>query len=222
MTAPAEPLEPELVSNLRHYRYYDLVMAGFVTVLLCSNLIGPGKTCILFGVTFGAGNLFFPISYIFGDVLTEVYGYARTRKVIWAGFSAIIFATIMGLFVIHLPADPEEPFNAVIQPALEVVFESTWRVMVASIVAFWCGELCHGEDEGLDRGASSLDPHDRFDCGRPTRRQHPLLSDCFPRDLAARTDAEGYRLQLEVQGLRRNPLHAGDLRDRWLAEAPGK
>ncbi|HRI38917.1 MAG TPA: hypothetical protein PLO50_10190, partial [Nitrospira sp.] len=80
MTEYAEPPKPELVSTRRHYHYYDLVMAGFVTVLLCSNLIGPGKTCILFGLTFGAGNLFFPISYIFGDVLTEVYGYARTRK----------------------------------------------------------------------------------------------------------------------------------------------
>lgn len=82
MTAPAEPPKPELVANRRHYRYYDLVMAGFVTVLLCSNLIGPGKTCILFGFTFGAGNLFFPISYIFGDMLTKVYDYAHTRKVI--------------------------------------------------------------------------------------------------------------------------------------------
>src|SRR4030095_5443831 len=83
--------------GMRSYRYFDLVMAGFVTVLLCSNLIGPGKTCeirlpFLDGVlgaptparlVFGAGNLFFPISYIFGDVLTEVYGYARARKVIW-------------------------------------------------------------------------------------------------------------------------------------------
>ena len=84
MTVHAEPRDHNLISNLRHYRYYDLVMAAFVAVLLCSNLIGPGKTCILFGLTFGAGNLFFPISYIFGDVLTEVYGYARTRKVIWA------------------------------------------------------------------------------------------------------------------------------------------
>jgi uncharacterized integral membrane protein (TIGR00697 family) len=108
MTPHTDPFEQELVPNPRHYRYYDLVMAAFVTVLLCSNLIGPGKTCLLFGITFGAGNLFFPISYIFGDVLTEVYGYARTRKVIWAGFSAMIFATIMGLFVIHLPGDPEE------------------------------------------------------------------------------------------------------------------
>src|SRR5262245_20928722 len=111
--------------NPRHYKYYDLVMAAFVTVLLCSNLIGAGKTCILplpfevpgigRSLTFGAGNLFFPISYIFGDILTEVYGFARARKVIWAGFGAMIFATVMGLFVIHFPADPAEPFNQVYQ-----------------------------------------------------------------------------------------------------------
>ncbi len=141
MTASTEPLKPELISPPRHYGYYDLVMAGFVTVLLCSNLIGPGKTCILFGLTFGAGNLFFPISYIFGDVLTEVYGYARARKVIWAGFIAMIFATIMGLFVIHMPGDPDEPFNAVIQPALEIVFGSTGRIVIASMVAYWCGDF---------------------------------------------------------------------------------
>ncbi|MBX3396035.1 MAG: queuosine precursor transporter [Phycisphaerae bacterium] len=137
--------------NTRHYKYYDLIMAVFVTVLLCSNLIGPGKTCgirlpfSLPGIgdflTFGAGNLFFPISYIFGDVLTEVYGYARTRKVIWAGFGAMIFATLMGLFVIHFPADPNEPFNKVIQPALEVVFGNTWRIVLGSICAFWAGDF---------------------------------------------------------------------------------
>jgi queuosine precursor transporter len=141
MTATASTADTEAVHNPRHYRYYDLVMAGFVTVLLCSNLIGPGKTCILFGITFGAGNLFFPISYIFGDVLTEVYGYARTRKVIWAGFISMIFATVMGFVVIHMPADPDEPFNAVIQPALEVVFGNTWRIVVASMIAFWCGDF---------------------------------------------------------------------------------
>ncbi len=129
------------VSNPRHYRYYDLVMAGFVVVLLCSNLIGPGKTCVLLGITFGAGNLFFPISYIFGDILTEVYGYARARKVIWAGFGGMIFATLMGLFVINMPADTTEPYNEVIQPALEVVFGNTWRIVVASMIAFWCGDF---------------------------------------------------------------------------------
>ena len=132
---------PEHVVNRRHYRYYDLCMAGFVTVLLCSNLIGPGKTCILFGLTFGAGNLFFPISYIFGDVLTEVYGYARARKVIWAGFAGMGFATIMGFAVIRFPVAPDEPFNAVIQPALEVVFGNTWRIALGSMLAFWVGDF---------------------------------------------------------------------------------
>jgi uncharacterized integral membrane protein (TIGR00697 family) len=127
--------------NRRHYRYYDFCMVAFVTVLLCSNLIGPGKTCVIAGITFGAGNLFFPISYIFGDVLTEVYGFARARKVIWAGFGAMIFATVMGQFVIHAPTDPNEPYNKVIQPAIEVVFGNTWRIVVASIVAFWVGDF---------------------------------------------------------------------------------
>lgn len=135
----------------RHYRYYELLMAGFVTVLLCSNLIGPAKVCEislpfalpLIGATlvFGAGNIFFPISYIFGDILTEVYGYAKARKVIWAGFGAMIFATVMSQAIIHLPPSDAEPFNAVLQPAIETVFGSTWRIVVASIAAFWIGDF---------------------------------------------------------------------------------
>ena len=83
---------PEKLTNGRAYRYYEFVMAAFVTVLICSNLIGPAKIAQLeLPVTgtfiIGAGALFFPISYVFGDVLTEVYGYARARKVIWAGFA---------------------------------------------------------------------------------------------------------------------------------------
>jgi len=145
-----EPLShiraPQVGHNPRHYKYYDLVMAGFVTVLLCSNLIGPGKVVALElpwlgALTTGAGNIFFPISYIFGDVLTEVYGYARARKVIWAGFGAMIFATIMGLFVIHMPGDPAEPYNRTIQPALEIVFGNTWRIVIGSIAAFWVGDF---------------------------------------------------------------------------------
>jgi queuosine precursor transporter len=134
----------------RHYRYYDLVMAGFVAVLLCSNLIGPGKVCTvslpfalpLLGsaLTFGAGNLFFPISYIFGDVLTEVYGYARARKVIWAGFLAMLFASVMSWVVIHMPVADTE-YNKIIQPALETVFGGTWRIVLGSIIAFWCGDF---------------------------------------------------------------------------------
>jgi len=142
--------------NPRHYKYYDLVMAAFVAVLLCSNLIGPGKVCRFdfgrwlqlpstwaLGVSFGAGNLFFPISYVFGDILTEVYGYARTRKVIWAGFGAMVFAALMGLAVVHFPIDPAVPFNQRIQPALEVVFGNTWRIVVASMLGFWAGDFAN-------------------------------------------------------------------------------
>ena len=76
----------------RTYKYYDFVMAFFVAVLLCSNLIGPGMLSLLnifgFNIPIESGNLFFAFSYVFGDVLTEVYGYARSRRVIWAGFAA--------------------------------------------------------------------------------------------------------------------------------------
>jgi uncharacterized integral membrane protein (TIGR00697 family) len=131
----------------RHYRYYDLLLAGFVAVLLCSNLIGPAKVSeihlpfLATAFVFGVGNIFFPISYIFGDVLTEVYGYARARRVIWAGFIAMVFATVMSWVVIGLPPTPTEPFNATLQPALEVVFGNTWRIVAASIVAFWAGDF---------------------------------------------------------------------------------
>src|SRR5436309_1441241 len=88
----------------RSFRYYDLLVGAFVAVLLCSNLIGPGKTVavvlpVLGSVTFGAGNLFFPISYIFGDVFTEVYGYAYARRAIWSGFAGLSFAVVMGMVV---------------------------------------------------------------------------------------------------------------------------
>src|SRR6185436_9382529 len=101
----------------RTYKYYDLVMAAFVTVLLCSELIGAAKLSTVWGITFGSGVLFFPISYIFNDVLTEVYGYARARKVVWAGFGAIIFASIMSYIVVSLP--PAAGWNG--QPAYESV-----------------------------------------------------------------------------------------------------
>jgi uncharacterized integral membrane protein (TIGR00697 family) len=127
----------------RNFRCYDLVMAGFVAVLLCSNLIGPAKTVVVAGVSFGAGNLFFPVSYIFGDILTEVYGYARARRVIWAGFGAMFFATVMSQVILHMPADPDEPFNATVQPALEVVFGNTWRIAVGSMLAFWAGDFAN-------------------------------------------------------------------------------
>ncbi len=123
----------------RTYKYYDLVMAAFVMVLLCSNLIGAAKLTTVWGVTFGSGVLFFPISYIFNDVLTEVYGYARARKVVWAGFGAMIFASFMSYVVVSLP--PAAGWND--QPAYEAVFGSTWRIVAASITAFFVGEFAN-------------------------------------------------------------------------------
>ena len=123
----------------RRYRYYDLVMAAFVTVLLCANLIGPAKIARVGPLTFGAGVLFFPISYIFGDILTEVYGYARARKVVWAGFGALAFASLMASIVVWFPPAPGWGNQA----AYETVFGSTWRIVLASLVAFWAGEFCN-------------------------------------------------------------------------------
>lgn len=126
----------------RQYRYYDWVMVAFVTVLVCSNLIGPAKIAqidapLLGTLTFGAGVLFFPISYVFGDILTEVYGYARSRRVIWTGFAALAFASTMAAVVVALPPAPFW-HN---QQAYEVAFGSAWRVSIASLIAFCCGEF---------------------------------------------------------------------------------
>ncbi|NDE14708.1 VUT family protein [bacterium] len=121
----------------RVYKYYDLIMAIFVTVLLCSNLIGVSKVVTVAGLTFGGGNLFFPISYLFGDVLTEVYGYARSRRVVWAGFGALVFSAFMSWVVITLPPAPGYTGQA----AIEQVFGSTPRIVAASMVAYFAGEF---------------------------------------------------------------------------------
>ena len=121
----------------RSYRYYDLVMAAFVTVLLCANIIGASKLATVFGFTFGAGVLFFPISYVFGDILTEVYGYARARKVVWAGFGALLFASLMSAVVLAFPPAPGWPHQA----AFETVFGNTPRIALASLVAYFAGEF---------------------------------------------------------------------------------
>jgi queuosine precursor transporter len=122
----------------RAYRYYDLIMVAFVTVLLCSNLISAAKRVRVGPVVFGAGVIFFPISYVFGDILTEVYGYARSRRVVWAGFGAMVFASAMSWVVLALPPDTE--FN---QPAWEAVFGGTPRIVAASIAGYWVGEFAN-------------------------------------------------------------------------------
>jgi uncharacterized integral membrane protein (TIGR00697 family) len=125
-----------------NYRYYDLVMAAFVTVLICANLIGAAKTARLGPFTFGAGVLFFPLSYVFGDVLTEVYGYARARKVVWAGFGALAFAALMSKVVLWFEPAPGD-WNQGYHTAMLTVFGNTPRLVLASLIAYFCGEFCN-------------------------------------------------------------------------------
>lgn len=128
----------------RTYRYYDFLMAAFVAVLLCSNLIGVHKVSFVnlpfYGeYIYGAGVLFFPISYLFGDILTEVYGYKRSRKVIWAGFGALLFASLMAFVVTKLPV--ARTMSAEQHEAINLIFGQTPRIVLASLAAFWCGEF---------------------------------------------------------------------------------
>ena len=128
----------------KQYRYYEFVMAAFVTILICSNLIGPAKIVqvdlpVLGAVVFGAGVMFFPISYVFGDILTEVYGYARARRVIWAGFAGLAFASLMAAVVVALPPAPFWEN----QKAYETAFGITWRIAGASMIAYFCGEFAN-------------------------------------------------------------------------------
>lgn len=123
--------------KIHKYKFYDFIMAAFVTILLCSNLIGAEKVVTVFGFSFGAGILFFPISYFFNDILTEVYGYARSRKVVWAGFAALGFASFMAWVVIKLP--PAQGW--IYQASYETVFGQTWRIVLASLLAFFSGEF---------------------------------------------------------------------------------
>ena len=134
-------IEARTLSGAR-LRYFDFVMAAFVTILLLSNVLGAGKVAVidLPGIgswPFGAGILFFPVSYVIGDILTEVYGYARARRCIWAGFGALLFMAFMAWVVVALP--PADTWQG--QAAYEQVFGQVPRIVLASIVAFWAGEF---------------------------------------------------------------------------------
>ena len=125
-------------ADTRHQvRSFDVVMAAFVSILLLSNVIGAAKVSSFGGWEFGAGILFFPLGYVIGDVLTEVYGYARARRCIWVGFSALLFMAFMSWVVVSLPPAPGWTGQA----AYESVFGQVPRIVFASIVAFWAGEF---------------------------------------------------------------------------------
>jgi len=141
MTIEIQKVEAEALEG-RPLRFYDFAMAAFVTILLLSNVIGAGKVAT---VTlpwigpwpFGAGILFFPLSYLLGNVLTEVYGYARARRCIWVGTAALLFMVFMSFVVVALPPSPDWQG----QPAYEQVFGQVPRIVFASICAFWAGEF---------------------------------------------------------------------------------
>ena len=138
------PIEGDAAATHTQFRYFPYVMAAFVAILLLSNIIGASKrsfvTLPIVGEwSFGAGVLFFPVSYIIGDVLTEVYGYANARRVIWTGFAALLFMVFMAWVVVALP--PAEGWLD--QPAYEAVFGNSWRIVLASMTAFWVGEFAN-------------------------------------------------------------------------------
>ncbi|MEP0391928.1 MAG: queuosine precursor transporter [Erythrobacter sp.] len=158
------------------FKYYDFVMAAFVAILLLSNIIGAAKTTFVEipfwpnglwpapdGVLiYGAGILFFPLGYVIGDVLTEIYGFARARRVIWTGFAAMLFLAFMSYVVVALPpfddwrcaasgfdgqgpltarGGSDVPLGQICQETYVSVFGNAWRIVAASIIAFWAGEF---------------------------------------------------------------------------------
>ncbi|HLH41304.1 MAG TPA: queuosine precursor transporter [Bryobacteraceae bacterium] len=122
--------------DLRTYRHFDLLLAIFLVVLLISNLVGQ-KICQIGPFVISGAQLLFPITYIFGDVFTEVYGYAASRRAIWIGFLANALLAVMGLITVWLPPAPGWPN----QQAFATVFYQIPRLIVASLVAYWCGEF---------------------------------------------------------------------------------
>jgi queuosine precursor transporter len=144
MTATAEtPLR-----DLKSFKYFELLLSTFLVILLISNLVG-GKLCqfgpfSLFGLQIkpfilGGAQLLFPLTYIYGDVFTEVYGYAASRRAIWMGFFASFLISVMGLIMVALPPAPEWHD----QDAYVKIFGFVPRMVVASLIAYWCGEFAN-------------------------------------------------------------------------------
>jgi len=220
----------------RSFRYYDIVMASFVAILLLSSIIGAAKlTFVEVGwwpdgwwpaadgiFIYGADILFFPLGYVIGDILTEIYGFSRARRVIWTGFGAMIFMAFMSYVVVNLPAfeqwscaasdtlemegSPNAVPGSICQQTYESVFGSTWRIVLASITAFWAGGrvrqfLCDGKDESVDQGQGAVEPHHWIDRGWPRRGQSNFLSYCVLRHLEHASGNHSDDHQLAAQGL---------------------
>lgn len=155
MPSSVQPVFTAAALSAHRFRYFDFAMAATCVIIVCSNIIGAGKVAHLaiplpfnagsIPFTFGAGVLFFPLSYVLGDVLTEVYGYARARRVIWAGFASAGFAAAMAAFITWMP--PDAGWNAIDgatfdrQTAFALNFGQAPRIVLASVTAMWAGEL---------------------------------------------------------------------------------
>ena len=122
----------------RQYKYLDALITLFVTVLLVSNIIAP-KFFAIGPLRVSAAQMFFPITYIFGDVFTEVYGYAASRRAIWYGFFAAFILVALSYLAVILPPAPE--FKD--QLAFETIFRPVGRIVAGSLLAYWCGEFAN-------------------------------------------------------------------------------
>jgi queuosine precursor transporter len=126
------------LTEQHRFRYYDLCLSFFVVVLLISNLVAP-KICQIGPFTLSGAQLLFPLTYIFGDIFTEVYGYAGSRRAIWHGFLAQTLLTVLAMTIVTLPPAPGWEN----QQAFETVFGFLPRLVVASLIAYWCGEFAN-------------------------------------------------------------------------------
>jgi queuosine precursor transporter len=120
----------------RQFRYLDSLIYVFVVVLMVSNLVGP-KIIAIGPFRISGAQLLFPVTYIFGDIFTEVYGYSASRRAIWVGFFASALLSVMGLITVALPPAPDWPH----QEAFATVFNFVPRMVIASLIAYWAGEF---------------------------------------------------------------------------------
>jgi uncharacterized integral membrane protein (TIGR00697 family) len=134
---PAIELEAQ-PRDLRSFRYFDIMLSIFIVILLISNLVGQ-KICAIGPFRISGAQLLFPITYIFGDIFTEVYGYGASRRAIWLGFFASGLMALMGLITVALPPAPDWPN----QQAFATVFGFVPRLVIASLIAYWAGEFAN-------------------------------------------------------------------------------
>lgn len=132
MTVPAPDRE------LAKYKYYEMLVSAFVAVLMVSNIVAP-KFIAIGWLRFSGAQLLFPITYIFGDIFTEVYGYSASRRAIWNGFFGCSLLAAISMIVVALPPSPDWPH----QQAYATVLGFVPRIIVSSLIAYWFGEFAN-------------------------------------------------------------------------------